>query len=70
LNRVPATTGKETEPMQWFYNRRFLVLVAVAMPILLTACDDDDDHSLSAHGVINVIYAIGDVVLAILDRVL
>ncbi len=56
--------------MQWFYNRRFLVLVAVAMPILLTACDDDDDHSLSAHGVINVIYAIGDVVLAILDRVL
>lgn len=69
-HRIPATTDEEAESMRWFYDRRFLFLMAVAMPILLTACDEDDDHSLSTHGVINIIYAIGDVVLAILDRVL
>ena len=44
------------------------LLPAFVLLVVLVGCDEDDEH-LSPNGIIDVIYAIGDVVLAILDTI-
>lgn len=54
--------------MKALFAQWYLRLLPLGLLFVAAGCDDDDRH-LSPNGIIDIIYAIGDVVLAILDTV-
>jgi len=57
--------------MKAAFYRWIMPVVALCWPlIVLAGCDDDHDHhDFSTNGILAIIYAIGDVVLAIIESV-
>ena len=53
--------------MKALFTRWYLRLLPVCLLlVVLVGCDEDD---ISSNGIIDVVYAIGDIVLAILDTI-
>ncbi|MFQ5428699.1 MAG: hypothetical protein ACE5E1_00190 [Phycisphaerae bacterium] len=46
---------------------RLLRWMPLCLPLLIVGCDDDSD--ISSRGIVDIIFAVGDVVLAIIDAV-
>ena len=50
----------------WLMRSWVRVLPVCLLLVVLVGCDEDD---ISSNGIIDVVYAIGDIVLAILDTI-
>lgn len=65
--RVPETSQGSFLIMRVAILSRLLRWMPLCLPLLIVGCDDDSD--ISSRGIVDIIFAVGDVVLAIIDAV-